>query len=114
MFDRLYRRLGRIIGPEGYESLVGRALHVTSQQFTFLRDVTGSADATGFTLRGLRTNLAGRDPAEVRLSLVTLLATLIHLLVTLVGDDLGTRLIGQAWPESAGTPPGYGSEERHP
>jgi hypothetical protein len=114
LLNRLSRTLGRIIGPDGYASLVGRALRVTARQYSFLGDVTGDADATGFTLRGLRTSLLGRDAAEARLCLMTLLATLIQLLVNLIGDDLAMRLIGQAWPESAGTPPGPGSEERHP
>jgi hypothetical protein len=114
LLNRLSRRLGRIIGSDGYASLVSRALRVTARQFTFLADVTSEADATGFTLRRLSTSLLGREPAEARLGLVTLLATLIRLLVTLIGDDLAMRLIGQAWPESAGTPPGSGSEERHP
>jgi hypothetical protein len=114
LFDRLFRRLGRIIGPEGFASLVSRALRLTARQFTFLANVTGEADADGFALRGLNTSVVGRDSAEVRLCLVTLLATLIGLLITLVGEDLGLRLLGQAWPEFAGTLPGYGSEERHP
>jgi len=114
VFDRLYRHLGAVVGPAGYAALVARALHLTTRQFAFMGNVRGEARADDFVMDGLRASVLGRDPAEARPSQVTLLANLIALLVTFVGEDLALRLIGQAWPETTGKIPGFEAEERHP
>jgi hypothetical protein len=99
---KLAVRLARLITPTGYEALVARALHFTRGQFGFLVAVqVGSG--SGPCLVKLAETVQGVDPAEVYDGLAALLAHIIELLTTFIGDDLTLHLLAEVWPD---VPPG--------
>jgi hypothetical protein len=88
--------LDRLIGRAGYRALLERALALARQAEPVLADVTLDADAR---LHGLDAALRECDPSRARSAVETLLATLIGLLATFVGEALAVRLVQRAWPE---------------
>jgi len=100
---KLYERLTKLIGPEGFSSLLDRPLHLAKVERRALKPVV--ADTTvasslpnACTLKGLRESTQGREPGEVREDLVTLVGSFIWLLAVFVGEDLAHRQLRKTWP----------------
>ena len=113
-FQRLRQRLARLIGLAGFNALLARALRLAQADFPALERVAFDEHAgTGLTgARQFATAAAG-DPAEAGAALVAVLAQFIGLLKTFIGEDLGVRLVREAWPDlTAGgmIPPGWRQE----
>ena len=102
---RLRERLASLIGQTGYTTLVARAVRLAQAEVPALAHVTVDALATGAEggLRGVREfaefarGVGDAGAAEAGLSAI--LAHVIGLLVTFIGEDLALRLIRDAWPE---------------
>ena len=105
---RLYDRLSSLIGPDGFNALVRRALHLAMLEWSFLESVTVSAEPSAFRLQGLGACVEGRESAEVQAGLAAVLGCFFWLLVTLVGENLFNRLMRGVWPDVE-----FGSEEKH-
>jgi hypothetical protein len=108
---RLRGRLASLIGPTGYTVLVARAVRLAQTEVPALERVTIDALATGAEggLHGVREFArASGDAGAAEAGLGAILAHLIRLLVTFIGEDLALRLIREAWPE---LPDGQGESE---
>lgn len=110
VLDRLGPVLGRVIGLVGYEALLRRALHLAQADWPFLRNVRVGASTDEARLAGLVETAREQDPGTVRAGLVAILANLIWLLVTFVGEPIGLRLIYRALPETSPAPRDVRSE----
>ncbi len=100
-YARLGRRLAVLIGATGYTVLAARALRLAQAEIPALEGVAVDAGAeTG--LNGLRAfALASGDATAAADGLVALLARIVDLLITFIGEDLALRLVRDAWPEPA-------------
>ncbi len=94
--EKLRRPLSRLTGVAGFRSLLSRALALAGDEVRWLRAIHVKSDGS----------LEGLDEVEARLSKiemakgeVTLIAQLIGLLVTFIGEPLTLRLVQEAWPE---------------
>jgi hypothetical protein len=108
---RLRGRLAGLIGQTGYTSLVARAVRLAQAEVPALERVTVDALATGVegSLHGVREFArASGDAGAAEAGLSTILAHVIGLLGTFIGEDLALRLIHDAWPE---LPDGQGESE---
>jgi len=108
---RLRGRLADLIGLTGYTTLVVRAVRLAQAEHPALERVTVDVGATGAegSLHGVRAvvetaGASGADPRAVEDSLAAILAHIIGLLSTVIGEDLAQRLVREAWPEIAHGP----------
>ena len=97
--QKLCRRLARLVTVAGYQALLARALHLARGEFPFLEGVQAGAIEDP-CLDGLRARLEGVDPATIRDALTAVLAGVIGLLVTFIGEDLALRLVRDVWPDA--------------
>lgn len=99
-YERLRWRLVVLVGSAGFAALFSRALRLAQEDFPALRDVTADAQSKGGLQRldAFVTANAG-DPAAAIAGLSAILAHLIGLLVTFIGEDIAVRLVYDAWPE---------------
>ena len=99
---RLKGRLGGLIGLTGYTILAARAVRLARAEVPALEGVVVDTGAEG-GLRGVRafalSSAGNAGAAEVGLS--ALLAHVIGLLSTFIGEDLAVRLVRDTWPELA-------------
>jgi hypothetical protein len=89
--------LRSLIGAEGYRALVARSLQLATTEHGFLESVVPELDPPG-RLSGLHQSLRRAPEAEVRSAAVSVLAGLIWLLTTFIGEDLTLRLLRDVWP----------------
>ncbi len=88
--DKLRTHLSRRIGQEGFRTLLARALALTKTLFPTLHAVRIEENGS---LVGLPIDAESSEAA------VALLACLVGLLVTFIGEDLTLRMLGAVWPE---------------
>ncbi|HEX5417092.1 MAG TPA: hypothetical protein VFZ25_15620, partial [Chloroflexota bacterium] len=105
VLNRFAPVLDSLIEPIGYEALLRRALHLTRTEWPFLLGVRVRVNAEGVHLPGLVESVRDQDPTTVRDGLVAIVANLIWLLVTFVGEAICAWLIQRAFGEA---PPGPG------
>jgi len=108
VYQRLYDALVNLVGTVGFQALLLRASHLTGTEFCWLEEVLSPAS----------TNVAVRELAELarqqRVALTidgmaSLLANLIGLLCTFLGEDLTMRLVRRTW--TGVSPPDAGLTE---
>ena len=89
--EKLGRSLTRFAGPAGYASLLRRALALASGDIESLKAIKVEDDGclTGFAAVAL-------DPAGG----AAVIARLLELLVTFVGDPITLRLVRESWPDA--------------
>jgi len=101
---RLRARLADLIGLTGYTTLVARAVRLAQADVPALEGVTvaaGEPEAEG-RLRGVpEFTRASGDAAAIEAGLSAILAHVIGLLITFIGEDLALRLVHEAWPDLA-------------
>ena len=101
-YRRLHQRLAPLIGPAGYNALFARALHLARAEFPALEDVALDERAETNLVGAVRVAVSStRDLAEPAAALEAILAHFIWLLTTFIGEDLGLRLVREAWPGPA-------------
>jgi len=92
--------LKRILGSGGISSLLTRALHLAQRDEPLLEGVRVTAGPEGcFT--GLADALEACTDEEARVTGSSVVAHLLALLVTLLGEDLGLRPVRKLWPQVA-------------
>ena len=97
-FDKLRLHLSKFVGVAGFQALLARALALAKTEADWLAAVRVKTDAT---LEGFR-ETAQQQPAEVvAAGSVVLLALLLGLLVTFIGEALTLRLVGDVWQEAS-------------
>jgi len=104
---RLRARLADLIGLTGYTTLLARAVRLAQVDVPALAGVAVVAGETGEPaaegrLRGVPDfTRASGDAAAIEAGLSAILAHVIGLLITFIGEDLALRLVHEAWPDLA-------------
>jgi hypothetical protein len=94
---RLRAVLTRWIGSEGYRALVDRALALALAE----HPAVAGLQCQGGDVEGVAAAVGVHSAAEVREGILALVAQLIDLLSRLIGEEMATRLVEQAWARSA-------------
>ena len=94
---RLRAVLTRWIGSEGYRALVNRAL----EQARAEHPAVAGLQCQGGDVEGVAAAVGVHSAAQVREGILALVARLIDLLSRLIGEDMATRLVEQAWAGGA-------------
>ena len=94
---KLRAHLSTLVGIAGFDALLTRALALARTEASWLRAVRVQA---GATLEGF-SETAQKQPAEaVAEGSAALLAQLLGLLVTFIGEALTLHLVKDIWPEA--------------
>ena len=101
--DKLRVRLARLAGVAGYKSLLSRALALARAELPSLNKVQVRPDGT------LESFDPGRRTDDVAAGAV-LIAHLLGLLVTFIGEPLTLGFVRDAWPDADITGLGAGKE----
>ena len=109
-FRRLHEHLCNLVGEAGFQALLERAAHLTRTEAGWIESITIQPEPA-LTLRGLAERIESEGAARVMDGLALLLANLIGLLCTFIGESLTLLLIRRIWPEVALEIPGSGSKE---
>jgi len=99
--EKLRATLTAFAGAAGFRSLLSRALTLAAAQAPELKDVTVLEDGS---LWGIENVESGKKNAEAQEWDQVLVAQLLDLLVTFVGEGLMHQLVRQAWPNLPGGP----------
>lgn len=83
-------KLGRLIGPAGFDVLLARSLTLAARERPALANVSTS---TGGRLEGLP-----ETKHELEECTAALLSHLCELLMKFIGEDLATRVFRDVWP----------------
>jgi hypothetical protein len=93
----LSRELESLVGRGGVCALFGRAVGLSRREFPYLATIRPEPDVP-LAFDALRESLRGRGAAEVEAAGTSLLANLLEVLVSLLGEDLGLRPVMSVWP----------------
>lgn len=105
----LYRILETAVGPQGLQALVDRAIQITAREYPWIASVrTGSA--ADCPLSGLAESAERLSAAEAFEGYAALLAGIIWLLMTFIGEELTLRFVRHAWPNVSLSKLSEGSE----
>ncbi len=92
---RLCQQLGKLVGQGGFDVLFARALVLSRRGHPVLDGVTAGPGGTLVGLAG-----ASNDQIVLGAAGMAIIAQFIELLIMLIGEDLGRRLVGDVWPEA--------------
>lgn len=95
--EKLRHLLGTLTGTAGFRSLLSRALALSNEDVRWLKAVHVKADGSLEGLGDLEGKVSKGDFAKGEVSLI---ACLLGLLVTFIGEDLTLRLVRDVWPEA--------------
>ncbi len=99
--DKLRTVLTTFAGVAGFRSLLTRALTLAATHTPELKEVTVNADGS---LSGLDSVESGKKKSAPQEWEEVLVAQLLDLLVTFVGEGLMHQLVRQAWPDLPASP----------
>jgi len=103
--EKLGTSLATLLGSVGFSALLSRALVLARQEVRWLRALRVNDDGS---LEGLAAPPAEVARAESLRGAVVLLAQLLVLLATFIGEDLTLRLVREVWPELDVDDPEFG------
>ena len=106
---KLRRPLITLAGVAGFRSLLSRALTLARAEAPSLSAVQVAADGS---LNGLDELASQTDKEQARDGGAILIAQLIGLLLTFIGDGLTLRLVRDVWPEAAFDGRVFGKERK--
>jgi len=104
-------RLVLWFGPDGFQALLGRALHHAQAQHPRL-GVVRALEGDDHPLYELHQGKSVAEPIS-RETMLALIVAMLELLTRLVGGDLVSRLVYQVWPGVADVD-GAATEMRNP
>ena len=93
---KLRPHLATLLGNDGFRALLSRALALANADVAWLRALHVKADGS---LEGLAELEAQVDPTEIAEGNVVLLAQLLGLLETFIGEALTLQLARDLWPK---------------
>jgi hypothetical protein len=96
--DRLRESLSRLTGVAGFRSLISRALALAKAEVPSLAPAQVRADGSLEGLDGSRHDQGAGSGGEAGVAVV---AQLLGLLMTFVGEPLTLRLVRDAWPDAS-------------
>jgi len=95
--EKLRRTLVRLAGVAGFRSLISRTLALAAQEASWLQELRIGADGS---LERLADAEAKLSSSEVERGETALVAQLITLLFSFVGEALTMRLLQESWGEA--------------
>jgi len=95
--EKLRHSLTRLAGAEGFASLLRRALALAGANAPAVKSVKLSPDGS---LEGLEA-LAADDDRDGTEAASSILAQLLGLLMTFIGEPLTLRVVREIWPEAS-------------
>ena len=95
--EKLRVSLTRFAGVDGFTSLLRRALALARAEVSALHHITQKADGS---LEGLE-QVAAEAADSGDGAAVAIIAHLLGLLVTFIGEPLTVRLVREAWPNAS-------------
>jgi hypothetical protein len=95
--DKLRAQLAKLAGAAGFRSLLARAVALAIAEAPWLESVRVDADGA---LEGFEAASAPQSAAQREAGGAAVVAQLLGLLVTFIGEPLTLRLVGDAWPET--------------
>jgi hypothetical protein len=110
VYEKLRRPLCALAGIAGFRSLASRALTLAKAEAPALSAVQVTADGLLQGLDELESQ-SDKDHAEQEASI--LIAQLLGLLRTFIGETLTLRLVQDAWPDAAFDDPNTRTGEQH-
>jgi hypothetical protein len=93
---KLRGHLAKLVGLVGFQALLARALALAKSEVRWLETVRITADTS---LEGLSESARQQSAEAVAAGSAALLAQLIGLLVSFIGEALTLRLVGEVWPD---------------
>jgi hypothetical protein len=105
---KLRWHLTKLVGLAGFQALLARALALARPEADWLEPVRVTADAV---LEGFHEAAQCQSAETVAEGSTALLAQLLGLLVTFIGQALTLRLVREVWPEAAMDKGNSGAEE---
>jgi hypothetical protein len=98
-YDDLARVCLPLIGQVGVAALTARAVHLAQREHSWLVDAGAPASTTEPFVPVLA-RLAEQDSAVATDGVAAVLAMLVELLITFIGESLTAGLLREAWPEA--------------
>ena len=95
--DKLRISLIRFAGADGFKALIGRALVLARAEAPALENVTLYPDGR---LNGIEKLVASAETNEME-SAIAIIAHLLSLLATFIGEPFTLRLVREVWPEAS-------------
>lgn len=95
--ERVRPQLTTLMGNAGFQALLSRALTLAGAEVPWLRAVHVGSGGIMEALKEFPPHLDGDQFSEGR---VILLAHLLGLMVTFIGESLTLRLVREIWPEA--------------
>ena len=111
VFEKLRSHLSRLVGVAGFQALLARALALAKNEVDWLAAVQVQADAT---LEGFGEAAQSQSAEAIVEGSATLLAQLLGLLITFIGEALTLRLVKDVWPAAQGDTINFRAEEKQP
>ncbi|MCW3054576.1 MAG: hypothetical protein JWN14_3746 [Chthonomonadales bacterium] len=105
---KLRSHLTKLVGSAGFEALLARALALAKAEVAWLEPVCVQADGT---LEGFREAAQLQTADSIAKECAALVAELLGLLVTFIGEALTLRIVQDVWPEVQFDAKGSGVEE---
>lgn len=96
---KLSQRLTRLVTAEGARALLARALQMARDDYPFLAEIRAGATADA-AFDGQWATVEGVEPETMRDALTAVLAGVLGLLVTFIGEALMLRVVRDVWPEA--------------
>jgi len=93
--DKLRASLAPLVGIAGFRSLLSRALALAALDVDWLKALAVMPDGSLNSLEAA----AGLPEDEIARGEMVLIAHLVGLLITFIGEALALRLLQEAWPE---------------
>ena len=109
VIGKLRQRLVRLAGVDGFRSLLSRALTLARAEAPSLNLVQVRAD--GF-LEGFDVIEQNHEAGMAGQAGIVLVAQLLELLITFIGEPLTLRLVHDVWPDAPTTMTDLRSEEK--
>jgi hypothetical protein len=100
VFGKLSKRLAQLITDVGADALVARAVQLSLATFPFLSGAQIRRTGGSLVL-SLGASADGSDSSQIAEGFEAVLATLVALLVSFIGEDLTARVLQDVWPELA-------------
>ena len=88
--------LGKVLGVDGFRSLVARALAMAGSEVRWLREINIAPDGV---VHGVDEVWAKLSHTEIQEGEIALVAELLGLLVIFIGPYLTERLLHASWPK---------------
>ena len=96
--QKLSRRLARLVTVDGYRALLWRSLQVARREFPSLAGISAGSQSEA-CLAGLA-SVDDVDTANLHAALTEVLAGVVGLLTTFIGNELAIQVVRDVWPEA--------------